>query len=185
MNMKAKLHKMESGYILSLNGDIDDPYAIVNEELAKDYEWYKLSLKNCQAIELGYDLDELVMGYDLYENINFVGQMRTYKAGFQKALEILGDKKFSEEDIKETIRIAQNIQIDEITHVLTEYKESQILQMLNRQFSEWDVEVEMICPHPEDTYVCGIQHGCDEDGCNHPNKIPFLDKDGCLILKRI
>ena len=57
--MKGKLHKMESGYILSLNGDIDDPYAIVNKELAEDYEWYKLSLKNCQAIELGYDLEEL------------------------------------------------------------------------------------------------------------------------------
>ena len=49
----------------------------------------------------------------------------------------------------------------------------------------WNVEIEMICPHPEDTYVCGIQHGCDEDGCNHPNKVPFLDEDGCLILRKI
>ena len=31
-----------------------------------------LSLKNCEAIERGYDLGELAMGYDLYENINFV-----------------------------------------------------------------------------------------------------------------
>ena len=97
--MKAKLHKMVSGYILSLNGDIDDPYAIVNEELAEDYGWYKLSLENCQAIERGYDLDELAMGYDLYENINFVGQMRAYKAGFQKALELMGDKIFTLDDI--------------------------------------------------------------------------------------
>lgn len=49
---------------------------------------------------------------------------------------------------------------------------------------EFDVEVEMICPHPEDTYRCGIEYGCDADGCNHPNKVPYTDKDGCLILKR-
>jgi hypothetical protein len=59
--MKGKLHKMESGYILSLNGDIDDPYAIVNKELAEDYEWYKLSLKNCQAIEQDSPLQEYVL----------------------------------------------------------------------------------------------------------------------------
>ena len=53
------------------------------------------------------------------------------------------------------------------------------------QPNEIDVEVEMICPHPSDTYRCGIQYGCDEDGCNHPNQIPYLDEDGCLILKRI
>ena len=50
---------------------------------------------------------------------------------------------------------------------------------------EFDVEVEMICPHPEDTYRCGIEYGCDADGCNHPNKVPYTDKDGCLILKRL
>jgi hypothetical protein len=53
------------------------------------------------------------------------------------------------------------------------------------QQNEWDVEVEMICPHPEDTYVCGIRYGCDEDGCNHPNQVAYLDSDGCLILKRL
>lgn len=76
----------------------------------------KLSLKNCQEIELGVDLDTLVLSF------------------YPK--------------------------------------------------TEWDVEMQMICPHPEDTYVCGIQYGCDEDGCNHPNQAPLLDADGCLILKR-
>jgi hypothetical protein len=31
--MKAKLHKMESGYILSLNGDIDDPVKAIESIL--------------------------------------------------------------------------------------------------------------------------------------------------------
>ena len=93
--MKGKLHKMESGYILSLNGDIDDPYAIVNKELAEDYGWYKLSLKNCQAIEVGYDLDELAKKEILYND----QKREWWKQGAKYILEILGDKKFSEEDI--------------------------------------------------------------------------------------
>jgi len=53
------------------------------------------------------------------------------------------------------------------------------------QPTEIEVEIEMICPHPMDTYRCGLQYGCDGDGCNHPNQIPYLDSEGCLILKKI
>lgn len=62
------------------------------------------------------------------------------------------------------------------------------LELMKHRLSEeneWDVEIEMICPHPSDTYRCGIQYGCDEDGCNHPEQVPYLDADGCLILKKI
>jgi hypothetical protein len=128
--MKGKLHKMVSGYILSLNGDIDDPYAIVNKELAEGYGWYRLSFKNCQAIEQNSPNEEYVL------EVNGEGWDDHLYRG-------------------------------------------------SRKQTEWDVQVEMICPHPEDTYRCGIQYGCDEDGCNHPNKIPLLDTYGCLILKRI
>ena len=157
--MKGKLHKMVSGYILSLNGDIDDPYAIVNKQLAKDHEWHRLSLKNCQAIERGYDLDELAMGYDLYENINFVGQMRAFKAGFQKALELMGDKKFSEEQLRESFLHVQNDPTFDV------FKQS-------LQQTEWDVEIEM--EWIQSTFILG-----------NPHQIPKLDDDGCLILKRI
>jgi hypothetical protein len=97
--------------------------------------------------------------------------MRFFKEGFQKALEILGDKKFSEDELKLAFFHVQN------KPTFAVFKES-------LQETEWDVEIEMICPHPKDTYVCGIQYGCDEDGCNHPNTIPLLDENGCLILKR-
>jgi hypothetical protein len=157
--MKGKLHKMVSGYILSLNGDIDDPYGIVNEELAKDHEWYRLSLKNCQAVERGYDLDELAMGYDLYENINFVGQMRAFKVGFQKALELMGDKKFSEEDVREAF-----------FHVQNEPTFDVFIQSL--QQTEWDVEVETV-------------PALSNNGNVYYGDIPKLDATGCLILKRI
>jgi len=144
----------------------------------------RLSLKNCQAIELGYDLDELAMGYDLYENINFVGQTRAYKAGFQKALEILGDKKFSEVDVLKVV-----------THVLNElvlvdgfdkqylfpesiYQET-TTKCKSLQQTEWDVEIEMEC-------VIGCQNlifnGENSMCCG--DKKPKLDADGNLILKR-
>lgn len=51
--------------------------------------------------------------------------------------------------------------------------------------TEIEVEIEMVCSHPSDTYRCGLEFGCDEDGCNNPNQIPYLDKNGCLILRKI
>ena len=130
-----------------------------------------LSLKNCQAIELGYDLDELVKedffrGKYQYHLAN--NHLEFFKAGFQKALEILGDKKFSEDDVLKVV-----------THVLNElvlvdgfdkqylfpesiYQET-TTKCKSLQNTEWDVEVE-----------------------THPREwIKKLDADGCLILKRI
>lgn len=149
----------------------------------------KLSLKNCQAIKNGYDLDELAKGYakkadeisKSYGVNRFQGDNNAtpFKDGFKKALEILGDKKFSEEDFYKVFLI--NSAGNNTT--LRNFFEQTVLPMF--QQTEWDVEIEMTCPHPEDTYTCGLQYGCDEDGCNHPNQVPYLDKDGCLILKRI
>jgi len=169
-NMKAKLHKMVSGYILSLNGDIDDPYAIVNEELAKDYEWHKLSLKNCQAIELGYDLDGLISESDTSHLARWTSDSHElmfdegFKIGFQKALELMGDKKFSEEDIN--------------TAYSTGYEDGkrnenfwgQLIQSL--QQTEWEVEVYTV-------------PALSNNGNVYYGDIPKLDENGCLILKRI
>ena len=199
--MKAKLHKMLSGYILSLNGDIDDPYGIVNKELADDYGWYKLSLKNCQSIERGYDLDELAEGYSTMkmfidsrateaptikeiEDAEYISEI-AFRDGFKKALELLGDKKFSEDDMIDCWETAHQAGRFEGKGIAERDWQTSTEYIQSLQQTEWNVEIEMICPHPEDTYVCGIQYGCDEDGCNHPNKIPLLDEDGFLILKKI
>jgi hypothetical protein len=163
--MEAKLIKRPNGirWDLYLKKDINMLNTIASSE---DGAVGKLSLKNCEAIENGYDLDELAMGYDLYENINFVGQMRAFKAGFQKALEILGDKKFTEDDIRKTIFIVSN-PLD------TRYSSSEIISSL--QQTEWDVEIILEV----------INHGKGEDGLLQETVEPKLDADGCLILKRI
>ena len=180
--MKAKLHKMLSGYILSLNGDIDDPYGIVNKELADDYGWYKLSIKNCEAIERGYDLDELAdIETEKYATLTPKSFKRGFLYGFQKALSILGDKKFSEDDVRKAYFHGEKDSY--VKGGQTKEMEDEYIRSL--QQTEWDVEVEMICPHPSDTYRCGLQYGCDGDGCNHPKQVPYLDADDCLILKKI
>lgn len=160
---------------------------------SKESPYKKLSLKNCEVIENGYDLDELAFQSsmsDVKEHSDMYRYlaMRFFKDGFQKALEILGDKRFDEEDILIAIEggyhagINYNVDEEEQDDKIIRLKDNLIVSLKQ---TEWDVEIEMICPHPMDTYVCGMQYGCDEDGCNNPNQIPYLDKNGCLILKKI
>ena len=159
-NMKAKLKKQVSGgfYLLDENNNITSHH--------------HLSLKNCQAIELGYDLDELAEER-LKSHITFKNEQDYSKIkggfiiGFRTALDCMGDKKFSEVDMNKAFRLGHSLQTD-ITLKKKEYKPSghffeELIQSL--QQTEWDVEIEM-------KY--------------HPTfQIVKLDADGCLILKRI
>ena len=93
-------------------------------------------------------------------------------------MEILGDKKFSEEDIRKAM--------DMITHVENwdgergfgqKYTEDEIIQSL--QQNEWDVEIEMT-PYHDNNFI--------NDGKTHiikPIFKPTLDSEGCLILKKL
>lgn len=164
--MKGKLIKTDVNYILE-----DDKGVVIASTSLKRVEGLSLSLKNCQAIEGGYDLDELAMGYDLYENINFVGQMRAYKSGFQKALELMGDKKFSEEDLKKAmIRVWDWCELDDKDTDCQRLSELKDKHLATLQQTEWDVEVVM--------EKVDLSFGC--------YKIQQkFDSDGCLILKRI
>ena len=118
----------------------------------------KLSLKNCQAIENGYDLDELALKFMIDESY---GEQSTdlwkgYLFGFQKALSILGDKKFSEDDVRKAYTTGWNS-----CNNFTGYDENQEFIELpdciqSLQQTEWEVS------------------------CNPDVK----DADGNLILKR-
>ena len=136
----------------------------------------QLSLKNCQAIELGYDLDELAKEFAIkklanpneYEHSIYAATIQnTYMVGFKKALELLGDKKFSEEDMQNAIYIAW----DDDNLASTD-----IIQSL--QQTEWDVSIEMEPYHDGDFINDGKTHIIEA-------KLRYrLDSDGCLILKR-
>ncbi len=169
--MKAKLIKTGGDYLLrDMGGDV---LAITKGTT----EGRKLSKQNCDDIFGVVDVEKLAIEYDLYEKINFVGQTRAYKVGFQKAMELNKDKLFTLEDMMNCWNKALKFQDHKQT--FGEYIQS------IQQPTEIEVEIEMICPHPMDTYRCGLQYGCDGDGCNHPNQIQYLDSEGCLILKKI
>ena len=159
----SKLIKRTNGrYDLYYSDDINQLNTIASSfDNPKD----KLSIKNCEAIENGYDLDELAKDYANGKSSSDVfkdAHKRDFKEGFQKALEILGDKKFTEDDIRKTIFIVSN-PLD------TRYSSSELISSL--QQTEWDVEIVMETPAA--TY-----------GHSGWHKQPMLDKDGCLILKR-
>jgi ERCC4-related helicase len=146
----------------------------------------KLSKQNCEAIANGYNLNELAYGYDLYEKGNFVGQMRAYKAGFQKAIELNKDKLFSQEDMykmfiygdsittaKKNVNTLKNKPLDEFFN--------DFIQSLQQQ-TEWDVEILMeIYDDPD------FIEDLNKEMRLTPKilKKPKLDNEGCLILKRI
>ncbi len=146
----------------------------------------KLSLKNCESIERGYDLDELAYGYDLYEKGNFVGQMRTYKEGFNKAMELNKDKLFTVEDMINFSEFVSGKYINQHKFLRDKslkgfFTTAEILkEYQSLKQTEWDVEIVMACVigcenlilNGENSLCCG-------------NKKPKLDEDGCLILKKI
>lgn len=175
----------------------------------------KLSLKQCQAIELGYDLDELAcneirIDISVVKHIdakqkensspciplneggcvgsNLYNQVKGFEKGFQKALEILGDKKFSEGDVMlgwDAGVMSQAICDSNYfgfkrQEQLNEHKESyqKNLKPASLQQTEWDVEVEME-PYHDGEFI--------EDGKTHvvePKFRPVLDADGYLIFKK-
>lgn len=157
--MKAKLIKTGNDYLLKEYG-YGETLAITSGTM----EGRKLSLKNCEAIELGYDLDEIIR-YETKELL--FGESITYArgiwVGFQKALEILGDKKFTENNIDEAFDAGHEM-LDSPKNYNDVLKE--FIQSL--QQTEWDVEIRM-----EKIHFGG---GCYK-------KQPKLDADGCLILK--
>ena len=173
--MEVKLIKTEVNYLLK-----DEQFNVIISTTSLKKEGLALSLKNCQAIERGYDLDELAKEFVDYEDSLYHSTIKnTYMHGFQKALEIRSDKKFSEEDMRKAIGISKNGSMQEQHNgyggsaiprfVLDNLPSDEIIQSL--QQTEWDVEIVM-------EYVGKIK-------LNKLHEMkPKLDEDGCLILKR-
>ena len=191
--MEGKLIKTEVNYIL----ENDKGVIIASTSLKK--KGLSLSIKNCEAIANGYDLDELAckeIGIDIsvinhidkkmIENsspttpINEAGalgaglyhQVKGFEIGFKKALEILADKKYTETELYHAFLI--NSAGNNTT--LRNFFEQTVLPMFND--NAWDVEI-----------CCYIGNGDKEsDSFKDPivtnTGIPKLDANGCLILRR-
>jgi hypothetical protein len=182
--MKAKLIKDHTDY------------HIVNEEqfvigttdkgMLNCTDKHKLSLSNCQAIERGFDLDELVdeeiSEFDQEARIVYRRQLQESLANmFSKALELMGDKKFSEDDMEKAYSLGwSNCNKFNESEPITELHD--FIQSL--QQNEWEVEFEM---EQKMVLVNGYENQPEDVigfVANYSLKsVPKLDADGCLILK--
>ena len=176
--MKGKLIKRKDRWDLYYDKDISMVNTIASSE---DNPKGKLCLKNCESIENGYDLDIYIEAIDYAAREGHpdpagfsdkqVGLLHGYIDGFQKAIEILGDKNFSRQDVIHALTYGVRESKMGRTHsqILEEYKSIQLLEQ-----KEFDVEI-IIETVP--TFVAGIQDGFE--------KKPKLDKNNCFILKII
>ena len=97
---EGKLIKEYNEYYL--NDDLGVLIASTDKILLKETDTVKkLSLKNCEAVANGYDLDDLADWYGIETEIKSGRKVNDedFISGFETALQILGDKKFSEEDV--------------------------------------------------------------------------------------
>ena len=141
---------------------------------SKESPYNKLSIKNCEAIANGYDLDELAnrafdnMGYHSTVTPHEEKQFKLgYRVAFREVLELLGDKKFSEEDVRKAFESGYETLESDRTY--NEHYEEMIQSL---QKTKWDVEIVM------------EYQGFEEDGKVREAYLPKLDSNGCIVLKR-
>ena len=178
--MKARLIKKDGHY---------DLYVESIGLYTSTYQWTSngnlLSIENLQAIERGYELDELAEEFAKNHSIYPTAQDDTeygFKHGFQKALELMGDKNFSEEDIEKAIEFGANLGLADNIGNSFEWSKKIKEHIQSLQQTEWDVEIEM-----ENT----LENGYKNQPANtigfvaEHKSVPKLDGEGCLILKRV
>lgn len=162
----------------------------------------KLSFKNCQAIELGYDLDEVILEefpYDfdipLFETLGItekvhknilIGMLQgTLQKGFQKALEILGDKKFTFDQMVYIAGFAVGVSARSKSDPSVNIKQ-EILDLIDKlEQTEWEVEIieeEPLVAKSRQIHGEFVASKIIESAI-FPK--PKLDAEGCLILKRL
>ena len=178
--MEGKLIKQEDGYYALYNTE-----GIFISDVNGGSVANRLSNKNCESVNNGYDLDELAFQSsmsDVKEHSDMYRYlaMRFFKEGFQKAVEILGDKKFSEEDVKKRVELVKEQFRKDVDAYGKPKKIMSTLDTIHQslQQTEWNVEIE-IEPYHDGDFI--------DDGKTYIIEAklrPRLDVDGCLILKR-
>jgi hypothetical protein len=115
-----------------------------------------------------------------------------FKEGVKAILEIIGDKKFSEEDVINSYHCGRSYQGREGDTTITKY-----LQSLQQTSIEVEVVMDIDNPCPKCGEEENIHGNYDYSDINRPlintlcnecgtyfTPIPELDENGCLILKR-
>jgi hypothetical protein len=162
--MKAKLNKVDNGYVLLVDNIM---YATDNDKLSK---------QNCDEIFGVVDVERLAEnivtshpdfkseGFSDYQN----GKLNGIIEGFNKAMELTKYKLFTVEDIMKAFEAGYETLESEKTY----NEHYDILIQSLQQPTEIEVEIE---------YMFSVE----ENGESTNTGITKLDENGCLILKRI
>ena len=139
-------------------------------------------------------MDELAENFAINNSIYPSAQDDTeygFKFGFQKAVEILSSKKYSEKDVTEIVmHVLNELVLVEKFNKNSLFPETIYQEITSKckslQQTEWDVEFETERVIDR-TKIIGSVKGVKGSGnkITTYKKIPKLDKNGCLILKRI
>jgi hypothetical protein len=164
--MKAKLiHRGNGDYKLYVNG------ATYAQSAPNPHR--KLSKQNCDEIFGVVDVEKLFNEVD--ETIDFHEFCFTsFKLGFNKAIELNKDKKFTEDDM-----IAFAVKFSQLKNGEFFKGLNELLNEYSKEPTEIEVEIEME-PYRMSDFV--------EDGNTHLSGVierPKLDSEGCLKLKKI
>jgi hypothetical protein len=171
--MKAKLIKQGNEYFLrSLIKDIPSSINVYHKISKTEGEFGfgehsgKLSLKNCEAIANGYDLNELANESAEYMNDDDETSEIDFKVGFQKAMQLNKDKVYTLGQLKTAMDMARVMTDGKYVH-----SGEEIFQFLQQP---QEIEVEIVMDKiPADLAPGGW------------DVFPKLDAEGCLILKRV
>ena len=178
MELVGKLQVHGDGFALLLN---DKLVAFDSKDFTNDHLLGELSTENCQAIANGYDLDTLVdeefQKFDQDIRIVYRRQLQESLANmFQKALEIFGDREFSEEDMRKAVY--EGVKIGRGTPFIVSATDEYLKSL---QQTEWDVTVDM----EETSRQLSPGAICIEDSDYLAvTGTPKLDSKRKLILKR-
>lgn len=181
--VEGKLIKTEFGFKLN---DLDGVYVA-------SVETGSLSLENCEAIKRGFDLDELARqeaekihikssheDWGIWEEL-VRDDARSIKIGMEKIIKLLGDKKFSSNDLylafEQGYGFADEKLISRKDDEECEYTFENLIQSL--QQTEWDVTYSMRSKNIDEL------RESKEGFLHNPNLwIYETDSDGFVILKR-
>jgi hypothetical protein len=190
--MKGKLLKTEKGHYVLIDdtkGTYDNGFLIGASR--RDTDANKLSIKNCESIEGGYNLDGLAEVF--HEQHKFtsshIADITSFKLGFQKALDIINEARTHKDpQLIDSMAlryrhdfgmIKDESELNYLRTTMTQLWEEVVGLGFYDGPNKWNVEIEMQ-PYHDGEFI--------DDGKTHvvePKWRPALDADGCLILKRI
>ena len=174
--MKRKLIKTEVNYLLK-----NEEGVIIASTSTKEIN--KLSKQNCDEIFGVFDLDELAKEEAIKiseSEIRDEKLERIYKRGFNKAMALNKDKVFTESDIFSVVNhiLAKLVKVDgfDQKYLFPEEVYQEVTWKTKQIQQPTEIEVEIKMEEAQEIY---------RDGTIKNIRIPKLDSQGCLILKKI